>query len=309
MSVVVVGIDGGGTKTVAAVLDCDNPDPGGAALGRSGPCNIAAMPVSDALANILAAAAEAQAPAGRVKGVVAATAGYSFADRREELAKGLAREFPAARVKVVPDYAAAFAGATGGAPGIVAIGGTGSVVYGENGAGQSHRAGGYGYAIDDSGSGYGVGRRAIAAVLQAADGTGPKTTLAERLAAELGCVSWDDLAPAIYGGAIDRARVASLAMAVAAAAREDGDEVARGILMRAGGSLAKLTEAVARTLFRSEEAFAVYPTGSLWEAGEDLTAVYFRSLARFAPHARRGEALYAPAIGAAIQACALLRGE
>ena len=44
--------------------------------------------------------------------------------------------FPGASVRVEPDYAVALTGATDGEPGIVVIAGTGSVAYGENGAGR-----------------------------------------------------------------------------------------------------------------------------------------------------------------------------
>ena len=123
---------------------------------------------------------------------------------------------------VEPDYAVALAGATDGGPGIVVIAGTGSVAYGENGAGEAHRAGAYGYLIDDAGSGYGVGRAALAAVLRAADGTGEDTSLTGRLLALLGFASVGDIIPAVYGGSLDRLAIAALAPVVADAAREEG---------------------------------------------------------------------------------------
>ncbi|HEX5324066.1 MAG TPA: BadF/BadG/BcrA/BcrD ATPase family protein, partial [Capsulimonadaceae bacterium] len=211
-----------------------------------------------------------------------------------------------ARVQIVPDFAAAFTGATDGQPGIMVIAGTGSVAYGENAAGQGHRAGGYGYLIDDSGSGYGIGRSALSAVLNAADGVGPKTSLTERLAEELGSSAWDQIAAGVYGGAIDRVRIASLARVVSQAAEEDQDQVALSILLHAGGALARLAEAVATRLFTQGEPFIVAAAGSLWEAGRALTDVFGRSLRRFAPLAHRAEARHEPVVGAALRAAQLL---
>lgn len=306
MKQIVIGIDGGGTKTVAALLDADAPNADNAKTGLAGPCNIAAMPVSAALSNIQAAVAAARPPAGDIAAIVAAVAGYSFADRRAELAVALEQAYPGAQVEIVPDYIAAFAGATGGGPGIVVIAGTGSVSYGENARGDSHKAGGYGYLIDDSGSGYGVGRSGLAAALQSADGTGDATSLTRRIAAELGTLAWDSVIAGVYGAGIDRARIASLAPAVALAAREDQDQVARAILMHTGGALVRLAKAVAARLFGAGEPFFVYPIGSLWEAGESLTNVFARSLARFAPAAELRRPSYDPPIGAALRAVKLL---
>jgi N-acetylglucosamine kinase-like BadF-type ATPase len=309
MTRLVLGIDGGGTKTEAVVLDSDAPEraPIGP-IGRAGACNIAAMPVSDAFASILAATVATKAKPQQISAVVAAVAGFSFADRREELAEEIARSFPRAAIKIVPDYVAAFTGALNGAPGIVVIAGTGSVAYGENAMERTHRAGGYGYLIDDSGSGYGVGRSALSAVLNVADGTGPKTTLTERISVELGSASWEQIATGVYGGSIDRVRIAGLARVVALAAEEDEDYLARSILMHAGGALARMAEAVASRLFKQDEPFAVAGVGSLWEAGAGLTDVFDRSLARFAPKALRIAPTHGPAMGAALRALHLASG-
>ena len=63
------------------------------------------------------------------------------------------------------------------APGSSSIAGTGSICYGRNDAGQAARSGGWGYILGDEGSGYWIGRRALAAVVRHADGRGPATTL------------------------------------------------------------------------------------------------------------------------------------
>ena len=73
------------------------------------------------------------------------------------------------------------------------------MAYGRNQAGREHRAGGYGYLIDDDGSGYGIGRRAIAAVLNAADGSGPHSELSHLLRAELGSIVPAYLIEGVYG--------------------------------------------------------------------------------------------------------------
>ncbi len=304
-----LGLDGGGTQTRAAVAG-----PNGVLLGQglAGACNLAAMPPQDAIAATLAAARQALNQAGLTQDDVGAfcagVAGASFAERRLLLLEGLQTAFPQAHVTVEPDYAIALTGATDGGPGIIVIAGTGSAAYGENAAGLSHRTGAYGYLIDDAGSGYGVGRAGLAAVLRASDGTGEATTLSERLPAALGLATLADVVPGVYGGTISRIALAGLSRVVAVAAREDGDAIARALLMRAGGALAQLVQGVTSRLFASSDLpYPVSPIGGLWGAGDALTDVFTRSLRRFAPLAVWVPPQRPPVEGALLQAVQRLR--
>src|SRR5918993_494438 len=65
----------------------------------------------------------------------------------------------------------------GASPGIVVISGTGAIAYGVSHHGVAARAGGWGPTLGDEGSGYWIGRRALAAVMRDADGRGPHTDL------------------------------------------------------------------------------------------------------------------------------------
>jgi N-acetylglucosamine kinase-like BadF-type ATPase len=300
----VLGLDGGGTKTHAVLLGQDRAVQG---EGRGGPCSISAVSVSEALEGVRAASEQACFHAGKawedISAVCVGVAGYSQRPRRAEFTVGLQALFPGRLVQVEPDYGVALWGATGGGPGIIVISGTGSVSYGENALGENHRAGAYGYLIDDAGSGYGVGRAALAAVLRASDGTGEPTALTGALLGHLGMDSVADIVPAVYGGPLERVAIAGLASVVAETANTAADSVAQAILMRAGGALARLTEAVAVRLFpETNVSYPVAPVGSLWNAGSVLTDVFDRSLARFAPSAVRVPPRLSPAHGAALRA-------
>lgn len=299
---IVAGLDGGGTKTIAVLGDMNAHVLG---RGMGGPCNVAAMSVEDAVSSALQSLSKACQDAGGIEEaeiacVCACVAGFSAVPRRQAFAAALQRRFPLSRVVVEPDYAAAFTGSTGGHPGIVVIAGTGSVAYGEDGNGQTARAGAYGYLIEDAGSGYGVGREAIAAVLKAADGSGPATSLTERLLDYIGASHAWDLVSEVYGGHLDRVAIASLAALVSEEAQA-GDEVAAKILHRAGGALAILAEAVSRKLFTGEP-YIVSCVGSLWQSGPALSNVFQRSVSRFAPAARIISPVLPPEQGALLRA-------
>ena len=299
MGGLVLGLDGGGTQTRVSVADLmGNP----VGTGAAGACNLAAVPPAEALDAALSAADGALAQAGGSRAdavsVCAGVAGVSYPDRRALFLLGLQAAFPHAEVSVEPDYAIALTGATGSEPGVIVIAGTGSAAYGENAAGKTHRTGAYGYLIDDGGSGYGVGREALAAALRAADGTGAATMLTERVLAALHFNSLSEIVPSVYGGDLSRVAIAGLSQTVAAAS-EDGDAVARAILLRAGGTLAQLAHGVTLRLFAETAApFPVVPIGGLWNSGNALTDVFARSLRRFAPAAVMTPPLSSPVAGA-----------
>ena len=306
MTGILLGLDGGGTQTRAAVATAS-----GEIIGRggAGACNLAAVQPAEALQAALAAADIALKEAGQgraaVESLCAGVAGVSYAARRDQFEAGLQDAFPRARVAVEPDYVVALAGATGGKPGVIVIAGTGSVAYGENASGERHRTGAYGYLIDDGGSGYGVGRTALAAVLRAADGTGEPTCLSARILDALGLSAPADLIPAVYGGKLSRVEIAGLSRTVAQAAQEE-DTVASALLMRAGGVLAHLAHGVTQRLFAGADTpFPVVPIGGLWNAGPHLADVFTRSLRRFAPTAELTPPLQSPVEGAVRRAMTL----
>lgn len=308
MSGLALGLDGGGTRTRAAVAGLSGPARG---RGQGGACNLAAVPPPDALAAALAAAdaalLEAAAAHGDIAAVCAGVAGFSFPERRNVFHAGLQAAFPHAQVAVEPDYAVALAGATEGGPGVIVIAGTGSAACGENARGEQWKTGAYGYLLDDAGSGYGVGRAALAAVLRAGDGTGEPTTLTPRLLDALDLSSITDIVPGVYGGAISRVQIAGLSRVVAQSAREDSDAAARALLLRAGGALAHLARGVTQALFPNAAApFPVSPIGGLWDAGGDLSDVFVRSLRRFAPAAVFTPPQLSPVDGALLHARKLL---
>ena len=135
----------------------------------------------------------------------------------------------------------------GDGPGIVVICGTGSICYGRNEQGQAARSGGWGYILGDEGSGYWIGRRALAAVVRHADGRGPATTLAARVLQHFRVRGVPDLVQEVHLRDPRRHRVASIAEAVQAAC-DEGDVVARDIVERACDELVNAAGSVAERL-------------------------------------------------------------
>jgi N-acetylglucosamine kinase-like BadF-type ATPase len=277
----VLGIDGGGTKTQAAIVDQDGRLCG---AGRGGPSNYDDVGVATAQANILraveAARALTQIEAQPFDAVFLGMAGVvSPADRAaiQQIARNLDLAADE-RIGVDHDCRAALAGALSGRAGIVLIAGTGSSCFGANRAGDTWRAGGWGQLIADEGSSYWHGVAALRAAVRAYDGRGPDTLLLERIRQRLTLADMNEIMHRLYVTGMDRAEIATLAPLVVAAARE-GDSVATQLITQGTGDLADCVLAVARRLDMDAGPCELALVGGLFQA-QDVVMPPFESALR-----------------------------
>jgi len=177
---------------------------------------------------------------------------------REELERAVPR---IGRIHTIPDYVGNWAAATGGEPGVMVIGGGGSVAYGHTGSGEAVRIGGWGHLLGDEGSGFWIGLQAIKASLKSRAGVSQKTALGERIMQRFGTDDDRQVIREVYSASFSEADVAGLAPLVASLAQE-GDETASGILDEAADHLAGIALAVLRCLGE----LPVYPSGGVFRA-------------------------------------------
>ena len=232
----------------------------------------------------------------------AGVAGYTLPDRRERFDHLLQEMLPRARVVVLPDYAIALEGATGGSLGVLVIAGTGSIACGRDREGRLMRAGGWGYLLGDEGSGFWIGREALRAALAAKEGWGEPTLLTEMLAQALGTADAGEWLSALYRSQNPQSLLAQLAPLVAEAA-ERGDIPATRILTDAAHHLAGLVIHVATHLYLPED-FPVCTVGGVWKSGGMFLHRFREQLVTYLP-AWRGEIkppLYSPVEGALLLA-------
>jgi N-acetylglucosamine kinase-like BadF-type ATPase len=232
----------------------------------------------------------------------AGVAGYTLPDRRERFDHLLQEMLPRARVVVLPDYAIALEGATGGSLGVLVIAGTGSIACGRDREGRLMRAGGWGYLLGDEGSGFWIGREALRAALAAKEGWGEPTLLTEMLAQALGTADAGEWLSALYRSQNPQSLLAQLAPLVAEAA-ERGDIPATRILTDAAHLLAGLVIHVATHLYLPED-FPVCTVGGVWKSGGMFLRRFREQLVTYLP-AWRGEIkppLYSPVEGALLLA-------
>jgi N-acetylglucosamine kinase-like BadF-type ATPase len=211
------------------------------------------------------------------------------------------------RVLVVNDALIALVAGAGDAPGVVIIAGTGSIVYGRNTNGEAARAGGWGHMIGDEGSGYWIGREALAAVMRAGDGRGPSTRLSADILAHFGVGDVSRLPRIVYDRDLPRMSVAALGPIVEQAVA-DGDGVATRILERAADELALAARSVATRLEMRGDAFTFYLAGGVFRVVPWLTDELARRLVEIAPRCEVETLDREPAHGAVWLALAEARG-
>ena len=293
----VVGIDGGGTRTRAALVDVS----GQCLKLVAGGCGNYQLIGLEGVERLLAQLLDELGTAGEpIEALCAAMAGAGRPGEQKAIANLVQRQGWARKVCAVSDALGALEGAHGGAAGIIAIAGTGSIVVGRNGRGECARAGGWGPLLGDEGSGYSIALEALRKVLRARDGWGESTILSERLQETLGLAEWDEIVRQVYGGELDRKRLAALSPQVFAAARS-GDAVARCIIDGAGAALGALVAAVARRLDMGGEVDLACAGGVFAEC-EMLWPALYREARREVQEVRLKKPQMPPVLGAVLLA-------
>ncbi len=241
----VLGVDGGQTSTTAVLAEETGRLLG---EGHGGPANHIHEPggverVRQSLTDAIRGAREAASlPDTPIAAAYLGMTGGSAA--MEEICRPVV---PAERMTLGHDSLIALYSVTLGRPGVVVIGGTGSVGYGRNARGETARVGGWGYLMGDEGSAYWIGLRALNVCTRAEDGRGPRTPLMEPVLERLGVKTLLEAHRGIYSGAIGRPEIAALAEVVSTVASLS-DHDSQRILQEAGTELGLLASAVRRRL-------------------------------------------------------------
>jgi N-acetylglucosamine kinase-like BadF-type ATPase len=241
-----LGIDGGGTKTRCVLVDettvLAQSMTGGSNLVRLGEVQ-AREALHTAVRQVCAAA---RISPNRIRAICVGAAGAARPEIAAKIRNILAELFPgnAPNIEVVGDTVITLEAAFGRGPGAIAIAGTGSVVYGRDAAGRTARAGGWGFAISDEGSGHWIGRSAISAILSARD-QGFETKLTAMVLQSWKLTTIDEVVQqANSTPPPDFPRLFPIVLRAA----DQADSIARDLLADAGTKLAALAGIVIRRL-------------------------------------------------------------
>lgn len=297
----ILGIDGGGTKTQAVIVDEHGRLLG---VGLGGPANYDAVGIDAAQANIAQAVAAARQAAGiAVQPFASAFLGMAgvVSVHDHQIVRGIADRLALADVVGVDhDCRIALAGGLTGRPGIVLIAGTGSSCFGINVQGEGWRSGGWGHLIADEGSSYWLGVEAMRMAVMAYDGRSGPTTLTERVMQALSITEMNAIMHRIYVPGLSKHEIAALAPLVIEAAR-DGDKIAGGLLRQSANDLADCVAAVARKLDLGKAPELVL-VGGLLRAGEIFVSLLREAVLVRLPGCRIQWPELPPALGACLLA-------
>ena len=183
-----LAVDGGGTRTRAAVADLE-----GRVLARGfGPSsnlqNVGLPAVTEALTTAIEGAL-LQIPGGLYKGegpawrsgrLAAACFGLAGIDSREDearLSAWVRDQAVAPRFTVLNDSELVLASGTPEGYGVALVAGTGSICLGRTKDGRTARVGGFGPLLGDEGSGYALALRALRLAMRTSDGRAQAPTL------------------------------------------------------------------------------------------------------------------------------------
>lgn len=234
----VMGIDGGGTKTLLCLADRD-----GNVTQHVRGAGSSAMDNPDWLTNLralLTGIPDAEFA------VLAMGSYHEVAEIDVVVDTGVKELLPDTPHEIENDVFMAREAAFPGRPGIVLIAGTGSMAVAGDGKDKLVRTGGWGHIIGDEGSAYWLGREALSLATQAIDGRLSAKPFADGMLDALG----ED---ASVGGVLgwlgrighQRSEIAALAEAVSTLA-QGGDPTAQGLLEAAIDHLSRHIDAARR---------------------------------------------------------------
>jgi N-acetylglucosamine kinase-like BadF-type ATPase len=302
-----LALDGGGTKTRCVLADekvvLARTMTGGSNLVRLGETH-----TKEVLRNaVYDACASARVSPAQIKAICIGAAGAArpeIADRIRAIFAELIPELSPANLEVVGDTVIALEAAFGTRPGVIAIAGTGSIAYGRDQAGHVARAGGWGFAVSDEGSGHWIGRCAISAILRAHD-NGRETALTSNIfqAWKIGTI--DELVQVANATPPpDFPRLFPMVLR----ASDEGDVDARELLAKAGAKLADLTTTVIDRLSPPNSTLAtrhflpVAMTGSAFRQSASIRQIFYNTLQKSFPGIEVRQGLVDPVEGALARA-------
>lgn len=259
----VIGIDGGGTKTILRACSLDDEILAEVSGGPSNLHTASADEVSKMLWGMLDSALSSKGlKIDECMYLCMGAAGVDRENERELLEKMFESYGITCPIYIANDAEAMLAAGAGEPVGVVVIAGTGSIAYGKDRKGNACRSGGWGHLIGDEGSGYWIAKEAINVAVRFFDKRNENTLLLDMLMTKLCLNSPWDFIEFVYSSGKGKKEIAALAAIVDEAGRA-GDEAARRILADAAKELYITCNAVIVQLDFENEDFNVVIGGSV----------------------------------------------
>lgn len=295
-----LGLDGGGTKTKAVLIDEKRKVFGN---GFSGGSNANILGFKKAIDNLKIAVNQSLRNhiISDVASICFAIAGINTANDKSAWEKEIKKDQTLSKIPkliLINDSLAALRAGTNDKNAIVIIAGTGSNCYGRNENGHEARSGGLDWILSDEGSAYAIGLEILHRTVQALDGRGTKTILTNLLFEKLKIKNLDQLHQMVYQKPWNKSDIASIAP-LAQIAADKGDQIAKSIVIKTASDLAEMVKAVATKLNLKENTYPIVYTGSVFKVQKTLFKEFQDQVRKFSPKAKFVEPKVDSATGAA----------
>ena len=279
----IIGVDGGGTKTVAALADLEGKILKVAKSGSSSPRNIG---TKEAMTNVAQAIEKVLAPIKDQK-ILSTFLGLPTMEEEFKFKKDVIRKELLKHKEISPifkgklligsDQLAGFRAGSDEKDGVVLIAGSGCVAHGWRGK-KEVKVCGWGY-LSEMGSGFWIGQKGLQAIWKDLDGRGPKTIITKLVFRRLKVKNKENFIEKIYfhphtkfwcGGKKNPTEIISPLSILVDRAAKKGDRVAKDILTEAGKELAASANTVIKrltpTFVRERPGFPLVLVGSLFKS-------------------------------------------
>ncbi|ABR50272.1 ATPase, BadF/BadG/BcrA/BcrD type [Alkaliphilus metalliredigens QYMF] len=243
-----IGIDGGGTKTIGYMVNTSGET---IARERTGSLNIHSQgiqKVEENFCNLISILLNENCyTIDDIDLISLGVAGIGREEDRLIFENILEKVKVKNKVLLSTDVQIALVGANGNAEGIFVLSGTGSIAYGIDSMGQEYRAGGWGHILGDEGSGYDIGRNALATLVKVVDGREQNTSLTKEIIKKLNWEKATDVIGYVHHPHRTKADIARITPVVQYCA-DCGDDVSTRILQEAAESLCELSKTLIRKM-------------------------------------------------------------
>jgi len=261
---VVIGVDGGGTKTTTALATLEGKILKLVKTGSSSPRNIGIKKATDNIAIAIKKVLK------RDKKIISTFIGLpavaeEFKGKKKEIRKELFKKIPEifkGKVEIGSDQEVAFKSGSKQKDGVLIIAGTGSVVCGWKGKKQVNVSG-WGWLADE-GSAFFIGQKTFQAIFKDLDGRGPETLLTKLTFKELKLRKKEDLVNFIYSK--NPTETVPLLSIICEKASKKRDKVAKSILIEAARELAFGANIVIRKLNFKDLKFPLVLVGGIFKS-------------------------------------------
>ncbi|MBD8034239.1 MULTISPECIES: N-acetylglucosamine kinase [Solibacillus] len=245
-----IGIDGGGTKTIAVI---GNESGRLLAAAKGSSSNLTAISteqlytlINNLIDQLLMKTGVALSD---VETIFAAMAGADRQAEQQKIYDAFLQSPVLAKLKVQSDIHAALAAGTWGREGTLLIAGTGAIIFGYEQQ-NTFRVGGWGYLLGDEGSGYHLGKLAIRSVLKAHDDKMPLKLFQKEILTHFNVLSPDQLITKVYSSTNPVAAISSVSRIVLDAFEED--TLAKAIVYTVQEALLELIESAYSRIDRTK---------------------------------------------------------